>query len=214
MKEQRIDLLSMRIYVADDDILNLKILKRNFENNGFTQVSEFLSGKELLDAIENEIPDLILLDIIMPDMNGYEVLEKVKDNPLWHHIPVIMITGVSGPDELESLQKSFEKGAMDYITKPYRQLELILRVKSALTLERQRKELEIALAQVKKLENLLPICSYCKKIRNDKDYWEDVEVYISDHTDTMFSHSICPSCYELHVKPQLEQSIEDNKDGK
>jgi response regulator RpfG family c-di-GMP phosphodiesterase len=103
---------------------------------------------------------------------------------------------------------------MDYITKPYRQLELILRVKSALTLERQRKELEIALAQVKKLENLLPICSYCKKIRNDKDYWEDVEVYISDHTDTMFSHSICPSCYELHVKPQLEQSIEDNKDGK
>ncbi|MDP8232069.1 MAG: response regulator [Candidatus Zophobacter franzmannii] len=207
----RENLLSMKIYVADDDRLNLKILKRNFKDNHFIDVTQFISGKDLVAGIEHEIPDLVLLDILMPDMDGYEVLERIKDYPAWNHVPVIMITGVSGADELDALQKSFEKGAMDYITKPYRQTELILRVKSALTLERQRKELQTALATVKRLENLLPICSYCKKIRNDSDYWEDVEVYITEHTDTMFSHSICPSCYEEHVKPQLKQSIEENR---
>ncbi len=210
-KQTNANLLSMMIYVVDDDSLNIKILKRNFENNGFTNVHTFLKGEELILALEREAPDLILLDIVMPGMNGYQVLEKVKDNPIWNHIPVIMLTGVSGTDETEALKNSFEKGAMDYITKPYKQMELILRVKSALTIEKQRKDLREALAKVKTLENLLPICSYCKKIRNDSDYWQDVEVYISEHTDTMFSHSICPDCYEKHVKPQLQESIKKNK---
>ncbi len=206
------NLLSMRVYVVDDDSLNIKILKRTFENNGFTNVHTFLKGEELIEALENKTPDLILLDIVMPGMNGYQVLEKVKDNPIWNHIPVIMLTGVSGTDETEALKHSFEKGAMDYITKPYKQMELILRVKSALTIEKQRQDLRDALAKVKTLENLLPICSYCKKIRNDKDYWQDVEVYISEHTDTLFSHSICPDCYEKYVKPQMQESIKKNKE--
>ncbi|MDZ4182915.1 MAG: hypothetical protein U1B83_08570, partial [Candidatus Cloacimonadaceae bacterium] len=65
--------------------------------------------------------------------------------------------------------------------------------------------LEIAADKIKSLEKLLPICSYCKKVRNDQNYWQDVEVYISAHTEAMFSHSICPACYQLYVKPQLDE---------
>lgn len=115
-----------------------------------------------------------------------------------------MITAAPLEEEMEPLRRSFELGAMDYISKPFSAIELIMRVKSALFLEKQRKELEAAIRTIRSLEKMLPICSYCKKIRSDESYWEEVEVYISDHTDTMFSHSICPDCYDKHIKPQLE----------
>ena len=70
------------------------------------------------------------------------------------------------------------------------------------------KQLEAALEDVKQLRGLLPICSYCHKIRNDEDYWEQVESYIGRRSDVEFSHSICPSCYEQHIRPML-----DNKKG-
>jgi PAS domain S-box-containing protein len=70
--------------------------------------------------------------------------------------------------------------------------------------ERLLQELQSALAEVKSLQEILPICSYCKKIRNDGDYWETVEAYISAHTHAKFSHSICPSCYRNEIEPQFE----------
>jgi sigma-B regulation protein RsbU (phosphoserine phosphatase) len=67
------------------------------------------------------------------------------------------------------------------------------------------KALEEALARVKQLQGLLPICSYCKKIRDDQNYWQQVENYISKHSEAQFSHSICPDCYESLVRPELDQ---------
>jgi PAS domain S-box-containing protein len=67
------------------------------------------------------------------------------------------------------------------------------------------KELQRALAEVKELQKILPICMYCKNIRNDQDYWQTVEAYISHHTNTTFTHSICPSCYENVVEPQFDR---------
>ncbi|MCB5296222.1 MAG: hypothetical protein LHW52_06705, partial [Candidatus Cloacimonetes bacterium] len=89
----------------------------------------------------------------------------------------------------------------------------VQRVKSALRMEKQRQALEQAARQIRSLEKLLPICSYCKKIRADKNYWQEVEGYISEHTDTMFSHSICPDCYETHVKPQLESLRHEHEES-
>lgn len=198
------DLYQMLIYAVDDDMINLKLLKTILSQNQFVKVQTIYSGEELLKEINHALPDLILLDIMMPGMSGYEALEKIKNKNEWKHIPVIMITAAPLEEEMEPLRRSFELGAMDYISKPFSAIELIMRVKSALFLEKQRKDLEIALITIKSLEKLLPICSYCKKIRSDESFWEEVEVYISDHTDTMFSHSICPDCYEKHIKPQLE----------
>ena len=198
------EIKDMLIYVADDDEINLKLIKTVLSQAGFTNMKLFFSGKTMMEDVTHNPPDLVLLDIMMPGFSGYDVLEWIKQDPLLDYIPIIMITAASLDDNMEPLARSFELGAMDYISKPFSNLELVQRVKSALRMEKQRQALERAAVQIRSLEKLLPICSYCKKIRADKDYWQEVEGYISDHTDTMFSHSVCPDCYETHVKPQLE----------
>jgi PAS domain S-box-containing protein len=71
--------------------------------------------------------------------------------------------------------------------------------------ERLVRELQAALAEVKTLQQILPLCSYCRKIRDDEDYWHSVESYVAQHTNARFSHSICPSCYAKEVQPQLDE---------
>ena len=70
-------------------------------------------------------------------------------------------------------------------------------------------QLQQALTSVRQLQGLLPICSYCKRIRNDQNYWEQLETYLSDHSEALFSHGICPSCYQSIMKPQLEGAAAD-----
>jgi len=103
-------------------------------------------------------------------------------------------------------------GANDYLTKPFHREELRVRVgvgAQMLALQKalaQRvEELEEALSQVNHLQGMLPICSYCKKIRGDQNYWQRVEDYISDHADVQFSHGICPDCYERVIRDYEEQ---------
>lgn len=203
-------LKKMLIYIADDDETNLKLIQTVLTQEGFTNIHTYTSGKLMLSDIRHNCPDLLLLDIMMPGYSGYEVLEWIKRDSTLEQIPVMMITAVSLDDNLEPLKRCFDLGAMDFISKPFTNLELVLRVKSALRLEYARQSLEAAAAKISSLEKLLPICSYCKKVRTDKNYWQEVEVYISEHTDTMFSHSICPDCYQVHVKPQIE-NLKNNK---
>lgn len=199
------DIKKMLIYVADDEEINLRLIKMVLNQAGFENIKLFSGGLAMLDELVHARPDLLLLDIMMPGFSGYDVLQRIKTDNLYSDIPIIMITAASLDDNMEPLARSFEMGAMDYISKPFANLELVQRVKSALRMEKQRQDLENAAKQIRSLEKLLPICSYCKKIRADQDYWQEVEGYISEHTDTMFSHSICPDCYETQVKPQLER---------
>lgn len=198
------EIKDMLIYVADDDEINLRLIRTVLANAGFENIRLFHNGTSMMVETVRIRPDLLLLDIMMPGYSGYDVLERIKQDPSLDDIPIIMITAASLDENMEPLQRSFDLGAMDYISKPFSNLELVQRVKSALRMEKQRQDLENAAKQIRSLEKLLSICSYCKKIRADKDYWQEVESYISDHTDTMFSHSICPDCYEKEVKPQLE----------
>lgn len=197
------DLCKMSVWAVDDDEVNLKLIGAILQQAGFAGIRYFLRGEDVISELEQSCPDLILLDIMMPGISGFDVLEFLQNHPRRKHIPVIIITAVPMQEDMEPLRKSFELGAIDYICKPFSTVELEMRVKSSLRLEKQRQDLEAAAHKIRSLEKLLPICSYCKKVRSDKNYWQEVEVYISDHTDTMFSHSICPSCYEVHVKPQL-----------
>jgi DNA-binding response OmpR family regulator len=121
---------------------------------------------------------------------------------------IILLTAKHGVSEIV---KGIEAGADDYLTKPYDREELRVRVQvGARTIDLQMslaervEQLEAALAQVKQLEGILPICSYCMKIRDDSNYWQTVETYVTDHSQAEFSHGICPTCYETAVKPQLE----------
>ncbi|MCK5100623.1 MAG: hypothetical protein KAR45_21110, partial [Desulfobacteraceae bacterium] len=115
----------------------------------------------------------------------------------------------------EAIEKSFNAGAADFITKPIRTIEFLSRVKSGLTIKRSHdllvdelykreqaekenekliEKLKQALLEIKSLKGIIPICSYCKKIRDDKGYWNKLEAYIQEHSEAEFSHSICPEC--------------------
>ncbi|MBF2058203.1 MAG: response regulator [Cyanobacterium sp. T60_A2020_053] len=125
------------ILLVDDLKANLKLLTYILDAEGY-QTSFAVSGKEALERLTMLHPDLILLDLMMPDLNGLEVCKTIKANPLWQNIPVIFLTA---SQEEHHLLEAFETGASDYVTKPFRKPELITRVKNQITIQRQQKEI-------------------------------------------------------------------------
>jgi len=167
------------------------------------------NGEEALALIrDNPAIDLILLDIVMPGMNGYEVCEKIKADEKTRDIPVIFLTVL---EEDHDEARGFAAGVADYIIKPISRLRLLARVRNQLELRLKQKELEdknrmlqTALDQIKTLHGILPICSFCKQIRNDHGAWQRLEVYIQAHSDAEFSHSVCPQCVKIHYPEYCE----------
>ncbi len=217
------ELIQMKILVVDDDSTSQKLLKLILEKVGYSKIRLSSSGEEALDLIEEEPPDLILLDIIMPGIEGYEVCKRVRTKESTGDIPILMVTG-GATEADEAIAKSFKAGATDFITKPIRSIELLSRVKASLTIKQKHDhltdelkrrlqaekekeklitDLKHALAQVKRLSGLVPICSFCKQIRDDKGYWNQIETYIQDHSEAEFSHSICQECAKEHY-PDLD----------
>jgi response regulator RpfG family c-di-GMP phosphodiesterase len=115
--------------------------------------------------------------------------------------PILVLTARGGLDDRVS---GLDAGADDYLVKPVDRHELRARIHVGVRvvslqerLAEKVKELEISLANVKQLSGLVPICCYCKRIRNDQNFWERVEVYVTEHTDATFTHGICPSCMDV-----------------
>ncbi len=199
----------MKILVAEDQVVSRHILTGNLRKWGYevTAVEDGTRAWEVLQ--EQDAPPLALLDWSMPGMDGIEICQQIRKRPQTWPTYVILLTARRGQeDKIHGLQS----GADDYITKPFNHEELRARVEVGFrVLELQRalaqrvRELEDALSRVKTLQGLLPICSYCKKIRNDRNYWQQVEGYISDHSEAQFSHGICPECYARFVQPELDR---------
>ena len=197
------------ILIVEDNPKNVQVLGTILMDAKY-RVAVAQQGTLVFKLLPKVKPDLILLDIMMPEMDGYEVCRRLKADPESRHYPVIFLTAKT---ETDDIVKGFEVGGADFITKPFRAKELLARVQThvALTrlqqsLQRKNEELEEAMAKIKTLSGLLPICAWCKKIQTDAGYWERVEVYIRDHTDADFSHGICPDCLRQHF-PGLEGSM-------
>ena len=126
------------ILIVDDLIQNIQVLGRTLETQGYS-ITYALSGKEALQRLQAIQPDLILLDLLMPEMSGLEVCEQIKKNPDYHHIPILFLTA---SHEEEHLLEAFEKGAADYVTKPFRSTELLARVQTHIQLKRQTRQLQ------------------------------------------------------------------------
>jgi PleD family two-component response regulator len=166
----------------------------NFLNNALSNEFELefaLDGKSALERVKSSPPDLVILDILMPGMDGYEVCKRLKADERSKDIPVIFITSKNGE---EDETKGFEIGAVDYITKPFSLPIVKARLRTHLKVQSLIDELRRALAEVKRLSGLLPICASCKNIRNDQGYWEQIEVYIKERSEAEFTHGICPEC--------------------
>jgi len=190
-----------KILIAEDHPATRRLLIDILEDD--YQVLAAADGTEALKlAAEHPDIDLILLDIIMPGQNGYEVCALLKDSPATAIIPIIFLTVLS---EETDESKGFELGVNDYIIKPVSRTRLKTRIKNQLDMKKQRdliaaknQELTEAMEQIKTLRGFLPICSFCKQIRNDKGYWQQVEEYIRTHSEAVFTHSVCPECIKKH----------------
>lgn len=195
-----------QILVADDDPVSLRVLQKALEKCGH-DVLAARNGTEAWQVLTRpDAPQLAVLDWMMPGMDGPTICRRARDVPSTSPPYFILLTA---RNDYADIVAGLEAGANDYVTKPFHQAELRARVRVGIrVLELQRKlaervwDLEAASKQVKQLRGLLPICMYCKKIRNDGDYWQQVESYISDHTEAEFSHGICPECYERLMNSQ------------
>jgi DNA-binding response OmpR family regulator len=197
----------MTVLVADDHEVNRKLLRTLLSAEGY-EVVEAANGNEALAVLKSATKPVVgLIDWEMPQVEGIEVCRETRAlNP---ETPLFLIL-VTVRDTKQDVVTGLQAGANDYITKPFDKTELLARVKIGTQMvELQQKltehvqELKDALISVKQLSGLLPICSYCKKIRDDQNYWQQVEAYVGKHSEAQFSHSICPTCYEDIVKPEM-----------
>jgi DNA-binding response OmpR family regulator len=199
----------MKILIAEDQSVSRHILTANLRKWGY-EVTAVENGTHAWEVLkEEEAPQLAILDWLMPGMDGIDVCQRIRQRPQAQLKYLILLTARKGQ---EDKILGLNSGADDYITKPFDREELRARVQVGIrvlelqsALAQRVRELEEALASVKTLQGLLPICSYCKKIRNDRNYWQQVEGYICDHSEAQFSHGICPDCYMHFVQPELDQ---------
>jgi DNA-binding response OmpR family regulator len=202
----------VKILLAEDDPMFALLLRRLLE--GEYEVLLARDGVEAWEALlAEDAPQLAVLDWLMPRMDGIEVCRQVRHQPGMASMYLILLTS---RDHIKDILAGFEAGADDYVIKPCDPEELRARVRvGRRVVELQNAlaahvaQLQQALTSVRQLQGLLPICSYCKRIRNDQNYWEQLETYLSEHSEASFSHGICPNCYQSIMKPQLEGARAD-----
>jgi len=183
----------MNILVAEDDSVSRRILHRNLTRLGHT-VSEASNGVEAWSILERDPIRIVVSDWMMPEMSGLELCRRIRERTDSNYTYFILLTAREGD---ENHREAMAAGVDDFLTKPLDREELEIRLQVA--------ERIIGFAtQVRQLKELLPICMYCKKIRDDQDYWKVIEEYIHQYTGTDFSHGICPDCYEKIAVPQIE----------
>lgn len=200
----------MKILIAEDDAVSRRLLEATLEKFGH-QVVVATDGAQAWQVLQNvDAPRLAILDWMMPEIDGVEICRRLREVPNVTPPYLILLTAKSNKEDVVT---GLDAGANDYLTKPFDRAELRARVQvGAQVLELQEilaervRELEDALSQVKQLQGLLPICSYCKKIRDEQNYWERVDSYLAKHSELLFSHGICPDCYRDVVQPQLDEA--------
>jgi phosphoserine phosphatase RsbU/P len=193
--------------VADDDRVTAAVLAASLRRWNF-DVSLAHNGEDAWNVICGPtMPSLAILDWMMPGVDGVTLCGRIRARPECSHMYLILLTS---RDSSADIVVGLEAGADEYLVKPFDSNELRARVKTgARVVSLQHKladkiaALEVTLANVKQLRGLLPMCSYCKSIRNDGDYWQQLEAYIGDHSDAEFSHGICPTCFD-RVQKEFE----------
>lgn len=172
------------ILVVDDNPQNIQFLGSLLIAQEY-EIGVAQNGVLALNFIKERLPDLILLDVMMPEMDGIEFCSALKQNVKYSHIPVIFLTAKT---ETEDIVKGFEVGGVDYVTKPFISAELLARVKTHL--------------EISYLKSFIPICAHCKKIRDDDGIWSSIEEYFHKHTNSLFSHGICEDCIKIVYKDE------------
>jgi AmiR/NasT family two-component response regulator len=192
----------LRILVVEDERLVRESIVIFLESMNYHVVGKADNGAECIKKAQKLNPDLIFMDIKMPQMDGIEAARQLQ---AMCEIPVILLTAFESED---LIRQASEAGVISYLMKPPMPQEIRRAVTIAMArhddlmqvrqlnkaLEERTQDLEKALAEIKVLRGILPICAHCKNIRNDEGYWEKVESYFEKHSDVLFTHGFCPDC--------------------
>lgn len=190
----------MKILIAEDDNTSRTMLEAVLQKFGH-DVIKTCDGAEAWQVIQGpDAPRMVILDWSMPEIDGLELCRRIRTMTTDQPPFIIMLTS---RDSRKEIVTGLDAGADDYLIKPYDPEELRARVNVGrrmieiqCRLADRIRERDEALEQIKTLRGIIPICACCKKIRDDKGYWNQVEVYVSQHSDAEFSHGLCPECFE------------------
>jgi len=186
----------MRILVADDDTVSRLLLVAALRKLGHEVVAT-KDGREAWSAFQTETFPLLILDWMMPEVDGLDLCRRVRAENRARYTYIILLTMMEGKG---SYLAAMDAGADDFITKPFDDDQLAARLHAAERIVNLQSE-------VKQLQGLLPICSWCKKIRNDHNEWQQVEEYLASRTDANFSHGICQECLATHFPQHAEAAL-------
>jgi DNA-binding response OmpR family regulator len=185
----------VKILAVEDDGVARAVLRQALRRLGHDTV-EAADGESAWELLQHEPVRVVVSDWVMPRSDGLDLCRKIRRRAGTEYIYFILLTSNDATQENQAA--AADAGVDDFLTKPLDFQELWMRLRVA---ERILKYT----TQVRELEELLPICSYCKKIRDDQNYWQQIEGYISERTGSDFSHSVCPDCYQRVVIPELAQ---------
>lgn len=185
----------MKILVAEDDMISRKLLTTTLKQFGH-EVRAFDNGADAWTEFDATPVRVIVSDWLMPGVDGLDFCRKVRARAQTEYTYFILLTAnVQGKD---TYMEAMNAGIDDFLAKPLDRDQIWMRLKVA------ERILKYA-TTIQALESMLPICSYCKNVRDDNNYWQQVETYLSKRTGTSFSHSVCPTCYTQKVKPELDR---------
>lgn len=204
MTETGIEAPPTRLMVVEDDPTTALLLTTVVRNHGYALAGTATSGPEAIALADSARPDLVLMDIeLSGDMDGIEAAAAIRGSL---QCPVVFVTSHTDPEVLARASRVEPHG---YLLKPLDPRSLRPAVEMALhkhRMERERAQLiqrlEEALAEVSQLRGLLPVCAWCKKVRDDQGYWDSIEGYLARHLSTKYTHGICQECM-VRIEAQI-----------
>jgi sigma-B regulation protein RsbU (phosphoserine phosphatase) len=185
----------VKILAVEDDAVSRAVLRKALRRLKH-DVIEAADGEEAWQKLQEEPVRVVVSDWMMPRSDGLDLCRRIRSQPGKDYTYFILLTSRDATEENQ--RASAEAGVDDFLTKPLDLTELWTRLRVA-------ERILHYTTQVRQLEELLPICSYCKKIRDDQNYWQQMEGYINERTGSEFSHSVCPDCYTRVVVPEIEK---------
>ena len=183
----------MKVLIAEDDMVASRVLEASLIKLGHEPLLA-PEGESAWRILQEQPVRVVVSDWQMPGTDGLELCRRIRARA-GEDIYFILLTQVAAT--ARNLAEATEAGVDDFLGKPvdYGQLWMRLRVAGRI--------LQFT-TEVKQLESFLPICGYCKKVRDDKNYWQQIEQYMNTHAGTNFSHGVCPDCYDRVLVPQMQ----------
>ena len=187
-----------KILLVEDEVVTARVAEKMLKTLGYEVCAVTSEGRDAVTKAGEKKPDLVLMDIVLSGtVDGIEAADEIRAR---FDIPVVYLTSCADEATFERAKISEPFG---YMVKPLQERELHVALEIALfrhkaDAERERliRKLQKALEEIRTLSDLLPICAWCKKIRNDEGYWQQIEAFFADHSKTRFTHGICPECVQ------------------